>query len=351
MDQLFSEGAGTDAFDTFQPEAVEVSRRLVRQMREIGGSIAVSPEASAEFERKFIDPWLADHPLRDITFVRDSPIARFADQSRVSGDAFQSVGTLEELTVTLAQQARIYLADMPRQVRGELDLLRSDLLPFEDLASMQGDLHVSAAAADRLASTAEGISSLLPNERQIILDEINRQRALVMEAFSVERARAIGPIIGAFAEERIELLRSLESQRLATLEWATGERREAIAQMHRELTDSIAALRGERAVVVDDVRHIVDVVLLRVAAFLIVAVVLTPLVAHVYAAPRLAPAMARAAQMIAWPSAPRLFHNVLNVVSFDRGSPCAAYLSHISMTRVRWRLRRDLLQQHFDNSR
>jgi hypothetical protein len=283
MDQLFSEGAGTDAFDTFQPEAVEVSHRLVRQMREIGGSIAVSSEASAEFERKFIDPWLADHPLRDITFVRESPIARFADQSRAAGDAFQSVGTLEELTVTLAQQARIYLADMPRQVRGEVDLMRSDLLPFEDLASMQGDLHVSAAAADRLASTAEGISSLVPNERQIILDEMNRQRALVMEAFSVERARAIGPIIGAFAEERIELLRSLESQRLATLEWATGERREAIAQMHRELTDSISALRGERAVVVDDVRHIVDVVLLRVAAFLVVAVLLTPLVAHAYA--------------------------------------------------------------------
>ncbi len=43
------------------------------------------------------------------------------------------------------------------------------------------------------------------------------------------------------------------------------------------------ALRGERAVVVDDVRHIVDVVLLRVALFLLAAVVLAPLVAHVYA--------------------------------------------------------------------
>ena len=43
------------------------------------------------------------------------------------------------------------------------------------------------------------------------------------------------------------------------------------------------ALRGERAVVVDDVRHIVDVVLLRVAIFLVAAVVLAPLVAHVYA--------------------------------------------------------------------
>ena len=44
IDQLLSEGAGATAFGTFQPEAVEVSRRLADQMREIGGSIAVSPE-------------------------------------------------------------------------------------------------------------------------------------------------------------------------------------------------------------------------------------------------------------------------------------------------------------------
>ena len=53
--------------------------------------------------------------------------------------------------------------------------------------------------------------------------------------------------------------------------------------MRRELAASIEALRGERAVVVNDVRHIVDVVLLRVALFLIAAVVLAPLVAHAYA--------------------------------------------------------------------
>ena len=70
----------------FNRKRVAVSRRLLDQMREIGGTIAVSPEAASEFEHKFIDPWLAEHPLRDLTFVRDSPIASFADQSRTSGD-------------------------------------------------------------------------------------------------------------------------------------------------------------------------------------------------------------------------------------------------------------------------
>jgi hypothetical protein len=283
MEQLFSNGAGAGAFGSFQREAVEVSRRLVQQIREIGGSIAVSAEATAGFEHKFIDPWLTEHPLRDITFVRESPMGRFADQSRAGGDMFESVGTIEELAVSLSQQARIYLADLPRQVRGEVDLMRLDMLSPESVASMQGDLHVSARAADRIASSAESISALVPNERQIVLDELSRQRNLVMNAVSVERERAVNSIVRAFAVERSELLRNVELQRLATLEWATAERREAIADVRRELAGAADALRGERAVVVDDLGHIVDVVLLRMAIFLVAAVVLAPLVAHAYA--------------------------------------------------------------------
>ena len=283
MHQLFSDGAGAAAFGTFQSEAVEVSRRLMEQLREIGGSIAVSPEARVEFERRVIAPWLADHPLRDITFVRESPIAQFADQSRARGDTLESVGTIEDLAVALSQQARIYLADLPRQVHGELDLMRSDLLPVEDVASIRNDVHVSAAAAGRIAATVEGISPLVLSERQVVLDEVSRQRELVMDAISVEREQAVSALLRAFAVERSEVLRNVETERLATLEWATNERREALAEVRREMAGSLVALRDERATVVGDVRHIIDVVLLRIAIFLIAGVVLAPLVAHVYA--------------------------------------------------------------------
>ena len=138
--------------------------------------------------------------------------------------------------------------------------MRLDMLSPERVASMLGDLHVSAAAADRIASSAEGLSALVPNERQTVLDELSRQRDLVMGAVSVEGEKAVNAIIQAFAAERSELLRNFELQRLATLEWATAERREAIADVRRELAGSMEAVRGERAVVIDDLRHIVDVV-------------------------------------------------------------------------------------------
>jgi hypothetical protein len=283
MDQLFSEGAGASAFGSFQPEAVEVSRRLVGELREIGESIAVSPQARAEFEHTVIDPWLAEHPLRDISFVRESPIARFSEQSRTGGDTFQSVGTMEEVAVSLSRQARIYLADLPRQVRGEIDLVRVDMLPDESLASMQRDLHLSAAAADRVASSVEALLPLVLNERRIVLEEMNRQRALVMAALTIERDRAVDGIMQVLEAEHREVMRDVESLRLATLEWATAERREATAEVSRELAASIEALRGERAVVVGDLRDLVDLVLLRVVIFAVAAVVLAPLIAHVYA--------------------------------------------------------------------
>ena len=46
--------------------------------------------------------------------------------------------------------------------------------------------------------------------------------------------------------------------------------------MRRELARSTEVLRGERAIVVDDLRHIVDAISLRVAVFLVAAVVLAP---------------------------------------------------------------------------
>jgi hypothetical protein len=161
--------------------------------------------------------------------------------------------------------------------------MRADILPADSVASMQADLHMTAAAVDRIASTTEGIPPLALSERRAVLDEISRQRMLVMSAISIEREQAIGALVRALAAERGELLRNLESQRVATLAWATAERREAVADIRRELAASLDALRRERAVVVTDVRHIVDIVLLRVALLLVLGVVLAPIVAHVYA--------------------------------------------------------------------
>ena len=225
---------------------------------------------------------MAAHPLPDLTFARESSVARFAEQAQARGDAFQSVGTIEEVLQSLAQQARIYLADLPKQVRGEIDLLRADVLPTDTLATAQGDLHSSAASLDRLAATAESVPAFVSGERQAVLDEMNRQRALVMAAITTEREEAILSLAGEFAIERNQLLRDVEAQRLATLQWATGERRETIDDIRRDLVGAVSTLRAERTAFTEDVRRLIDAVLFRIVLFVIAGVVLAPLVAHAY---------------------------------------------------------------------
>jgi hypothetical protein len=100
---------------------------------------------------------------------------------------------------------------------------------------------------------------------------------------SEERQAAMDALIRTLASERGELLRDVALQRMATLEWATAERRVAIEEVRRELSGTIGALRGERAIVINDMRGIVNMVMLRVAIFLIAGVLLAPLVAHAYA--------------------------------------------------------------------
>jgi hypothetical protein len=283
MDQFFREGAGVKAFGPLQPEALEVSGRLVGEMREITDSIAVSPDARVRLERQIVDPWLAAHPLGDLSFVRESPLARFAEQSAENGNVLQSVGTIEDVVSSLSQQVRIQLADLPRQIRGEIDLLRADALPPDLLPSLRKDLHVAAEAANSIASTAETVPELVARERAIVLDEVSRQRAMVLTAISIERERAVEVIVRAFAAEREHLLRDIDVQRRATLEWATAERRAAIAELRAEVAAAVGTVRSERAAVAGDLRQLADLVLLRLALGLIAAVVLAPLVAHVYA--------------------------------------------------------------------
>lgn len=283
MDRFFREGPGSTAFGAFQSEALEVSGRLVAEIRALSGSIAVSPEARVELERRIIEPWVVEHPLRDIAFVRESPIARLADQVVEGGDVLQSVGTIEEMVSSLSQQARVYMADLPRQVRGEIDLLRSDVLPPERVSSMQDDLHLAATAAESIAATAGTLAGLVAQERQLVLDDVSRQRALVLSAISLERQLAVDAVSRTIVAEREQLLRDVDAQRRATLAWATSERREALSEMGRELTRAIHALREERTAALNDMRHIVDIVLLRIALGIVACVVLAPVVAHAYA--------------------------------------------------------------------
>jgi hypothetical protein len=282
MEALFTTGAEANAFGPFQQEVVGVSSRLAAGVRDIGAYIAVSPDARDRIERDLVDSWVVAHPLRDVAFSRESSVARFTEQMRERGEVFQSVGTIEEMLVSLTNQMRIYLADMPRQVRGEIDLLRSDSLPPSTAEAVLRDLGLAAGAADRAARTAELMPALVREERQAVLDDLGKQRVLLMQELGHERELALEGMSMTMAHEREVAMKAIDVLRLATLEWGTVERREILTVVREEFQAAVAAIHQERIATIDDTRHLVNGVLLKVGLFLLLAVVLAPVVAHAY---------------------------------------------------------------------
>ncbi len=283
MQELFATGAGSTAFGPFQADVTAVSGKLAAQMREISSSITVSPEATDRLERDVVEAWVVTHPIRDLTFVRESPIARLMEYARERGSTLQSIATIEEVLGSFSQQLRVYFTDLPRQVRGEIELLRAEVLPPELATAVLADMRLTAAAVDRAASVAELMPGLVRDERAAVLNEIQRQRILLVAAFAAERETVVALLRQAVTFERDLMLRSVEVQRLATLEWATSERRAAVDALREELAGAVTTLRGERAAVMQESRAIANAILLRLVMFVVAAVVLAPLVAHVYA--------------------------------------------------------------------
>jgi hypothetical protein len=282
MEALFATGAAANAFGPFQRDVVDVSNRLTAGIREIGAYIAVSPDGRDQFERERVDAWATAHPLRDLSFSRESAVARFAEQMRERGEVFQSVGTIEDMLTSLTHQMRLYLADAPRQLRGEIDLMRADVLPPSTVEALMRDLSLAAGATDRAARTAESMPAFAREERLAVLDDLSKQRALLMQDLGKERELALEGLSTTIASERDVLMKAIGAERVATLEWGTGERREVVSVVQQEFQALIAAIHAERIATMDDTRRLMNSIMLKMALFLLAAVVLAPLVAHAY---------------------------------------------------------------------
>ena len=276
----------------YNPKRLRSRSVSSRRSRKSPVQIAVSPEARDQLERDVVDPWVATHPLPDMSLSATLPSPASPNRRRRAATSFSRSVPSKRSSRACPTDADL-LADLPRQVRGEIDLLRADVLPTDTLATAQGDLHSSAAALDRLAAIAESVPAFVQEERQAVLDEMNRQRALVLAAIATEREEAILALARDFAVERNQTLRDVEAQRLATLQWATGERRETIEDVGpRTSSGAVIALRTERTAFTEDVRRLIDAVLIRMVLFVIGGVVFAPLVARAYT-PRVAAALNR----------------------------------------------------------
>ena len=279
MEAFFVSGAGREVFGDQQPLAIEASRRLVSEIREIGLRSAESPEALDRVEAEQIMPWVEANPIQSLSFDRRSSIMRYAELTRDQGGSLAQIASMEENFAKLMVMLRVYLAEIPRHARWQAQLLVDETLDGAKVGDAVGAIDRIAASAEVGSAFAESAPELVRTEREAIINAIDEQRALILE--DVDRIRT--ETLEQVGYERAIVMKSVEERVEEVIE-ALGDVRAALtADLDRIVAEAVAGAVADGSVAADEVAvRTVDRVFIRLGLLAIIGVVLAPIVARVY---------------------------------------------------------------------
>jgi hypothetical protein len=308
MEDFFGNGAGAELFGPQQSIATAASESLLDEIEDAVGAFTKTPESVSIIKRDAVRPWVEVHPIQDLLFTRESPLALYVDMAREYGhDAFASLRTLEEVAIELAQQVRVYATQLPKHARWHAELVTQEALesePVRDmvdhLASLEDIARTSSAAVEKIDGITadlerhrDAITTLISDERTALLDGVGEERKASIEALGHEREL----IMGRISEERDTVLQAIDLQRQATLEWLHAESGEISGIVRDELALMVEAIRTEREATMSEIEEmttaavaqsrveleaVVDHAFWRLVQLLVVAVVAAPFIAWVY---------------------------------------------------------------------
>ena len=204
MERFFTTGNGKELFGDSQHFAVEASRELLSEIRELARSVA--PEERIRTFEPRLRAWLEENPITNISFGRRSVQADAATISAADWGpgGLQSVGQIEDLVRDLSDRLTIYATQVPELARahGELLATQIDRIMVRPLQESFDGIEDSAGSIDTgvksvrtfldttpelIASERIAIVQALQKELAAALTDVDRQRAETIAALSHER--------------------------------------------------------------------------------------------------------------------------------------------------------------------
>jgi len=210
MRQFFTVGRGSAFFGDQQPIAIRTSEKIE--------SIFMSYDGDSSYVERFktvegkLEDWASEHPIEGSFYDRTS-IIPYMKQFHVDLDegAFGSIEALAADVRSLSTNINLLAAQVPREARWHGEYLLSELgaedrlnMLEADVTSMtgvlarmialleQGDLTIDIKALQTLHGDFLRLEQRLAEERELILNDVNRQRieTLARTEAMVERSLA-----------------------------------------------------------------------------------------------------------------------------------------------------------------
>ena len=217
----------------------ELEQRLIAIADDLAGPAAV------EDSRMAIQQWAKDHAL-DGRLYRPSiaPMHAASLKKRNTG-IFSVAETLDESVSRVAMRIEILNNQLPQQITWHAAMLIEDLL--DDL-----DIEAVIDQARRVMTMAEQVPQIIEEQRDAVLQEIDRQRTDTLD--EVDRHREL--ITAELDRQRTETLASIETTVDGTLSRILQERDETLARFDTTLASTLDRIHDESATTVAQVESI-----------------------------------------------------------------------------------------------
>jgi len=239
---FFDGGNGKDLFGDQQQIAVEASRKLENEIKNI--IIRGLEDYDESMTGQIIIPFAQDNPIEDLSFSRNSTIHLSAKYiSERERTIATSVGGIEESVNDLSMMLNIYYQQLPKLASWRLEYLANKALMSGNIDSVQNNFTSVKNSLGKIAEVSENGQLIIDNTliktfqqieilRQSIKSDLQEERELLFALLQSEREIVLGEI----HKERIESFDQLKSVGSDLLPQFTNELNNSIDHFFIRLT-------------------------------------------------------------------------------------------------------------------
>jgi hypothetical protein len=250
----FETGAGQESFGEYQIEAIAMCENFENMF----DSMLVHSMNLEELEIRepFVTQYAIDNPIKNLYFTRSSSLNYFAkwiaeQQMGIKGN----VNTLTEEIQEMSNRLNFYADLIPRQARWQAEYAMINFLDDTTFSNKMGKMMNNM---DLLTQLALQTPEIIDYNRDIMLNEMDRQRIEITTSLSLEREE----LINAYINERSELFKIYKEERTFMLNELKGERAIVMAQVEN-LSGNMMESVGKQ------MRDLIDIIFLRLIALVL----------------------------------------------------------------------------------
>jgi hypothetical protein len=206
MRLYFEQGEGRTLFGSWQHLAVDASKRLEADVREIWHR-ALPREELSKTEENIMYNWAKNHPIESQTFLRVSISDTLYNLFEGKGLGLQeTVGSIAVSIFEIKERLTLYTDLLPKQARWQAEYVLNKAMERNEITQARNDLSSMGHSLDNISGFIDNAPDLVTQIEAVVYRHLKAERQVIFKILKDER-------IAVFAEidrQRIETMHEIE---------------------------------------------------------------------------------------------------------------------------------------------